>query len=115
MKNMKKMIALLLAMTMVMAMGMTVFAAKTVEVGDGNGSITLENGTTGQKYQLYKVFDATYSGTNVSYTFTKTDANAEFYTALTASTSPFTVTETATANKYQVIKKDGVTDADLIT
>ena len=115
MKNMKKMIALLLAMTMVMAMGMTVFAAKTVEVGDGNGSITLENGTTGQKYQLYKVFDATYSGTNVSYTFTKTDANAEFYTALTASTSPFTVTATATENKYQVVKKDGVADADLIT
>ena len=115
MKKMKNMIALLLAFTMVMAMGMTAFAAKTVNVGTGTGSITLENGTTGEKYQLYKVFDATYSGDNVAYTFTKTDANAAFYALLTADASPFTLTATATENEYTVVKKDTASDAVILS
>ena len=120
MKMMKKMMALALAMVMVLAMSLPVFAAKTVNVGTGTGSITLQNGTTGETYQLYKIFDATYSGTGasaaVSYTFTKTTANEAFYTALTASDSPFTLTETATTGVYSVVRKATATDdAALLT
>ena len=115
MKHIKKVITLLLAAVMVFAMSATVFAAKTVDVGTGFGSITLQNGTTGEKYQLYKVFDATYSGDNVAYTFTKTTANTEFYNLLTATGSPFTLTATATENKYTVTRKSDVNDEALLT
>ncbi len=115
MKHIKKVITLLLAAVMVFAMSATVFAAKTVDVGTGTGSITLQNGTTGEKYQLYKVFDATYSGDNVAYTFTKTDDNTEFFNALNRADSPFTLTATATENKYTVIKKDSATNDAVLT
>lgn len=115
MKHIKKVITLLLAAVMVFAMSATVFAAKTVDVGTGFGSITLQNGTTGEKYQLYKVFDATYSGENVAYTFTKTTANTDFYNLLTAAGSPFTLKETATANKYTVTKKADATNDAILT
>lgn len=112
------MMALIIAVAMVMAMALPVFAAKTVNVGTGTGSITLDNGTTGETYQLYKIFDATYSGTGasaaVSYTFTKTTANEAFYTALTASDSPFTLTETATTGVYSVVRKATATDDDAL-
>ena len=65
MKNMKKIIALLLATIMVMAMGISVFAA-------GTGSITItppdnvdEDATI--TYKVYKVFDADGNGTAISY------------------------------------------------
>ena len=120
MKKFSKILSVALLVALVLSLGITsAFAAKQVDVGTGTGSITLQNGTTGEKYQLYKVFDGTFSGTGdnqaVAYTFTKTNANVEFFTALNANTSPFTLTETATANVYTVVKKTtGVTDADLL-
>jgi LPXTG-motif cell wall-anchored protein len=63
MKNIRKMMALALAMVMVLAMGVTVFAApQTVHgtnVATNKGSITISNATVGKKYGLYKLFDAT--------------------------------------------------------
>ena len=63
MKNTKKLIALLLAFTMVMAMGTTAFAAPQVVHGTteatNKGSITITNATVGKKYGIYKLFDAT--------------------------------------------------------
>ena len=67
---MKKILALVIACVMVIALGTTVMAA-------GSGSITVKNATKGYTYTAYKILDATYQGTGdtakVSYT-TKTPA-----------------------------------------
>ena len=80
MKNMKKIIALLLATVMVMAMGISVFAA-------GTGSITITppddvDTDVAITYNIYKVFDADASadGSKISYKLVngKTTAPAGF-------------------------------------
>ena len=80
MKNMKKIVALLLATVMVMAMSMSVFAA-------GTGSITITppedvDADVAITYNIYKVFDADASadGTKISYKLVegKTEAPAGF-------------------------------------
>ena len=53
MKNSKKVLALLMALVMTLALCVTAFAA-------GSGSITVENATPEKVYTAYKVFDATY-------------------------------------------------------
>ena len=63
MKNMKKIFALLIAMVLVLGMGATALAEEPT-----TGSITIKNATKGYAYNAYKVFDATYNGTAVSYT-----------------------------------------------
>lgn len=89
MKTMKKLLAVILAMTLTMAMGICA-SATAPGGGDGDdtnaapkGSITVTNAIVGETYTLYKVFDATVSGervdegTGISYTstwFTKTMA-----------------------------------------
>lgn len=78
-----------------MALGMTV----TCVFAAGEGSITVSNTTTGKTYTAYKVFDAAYNGTDVSYTYD--GSNAEFLAALQAATTLFTVTE-ITSRIYNV-------------
>ena len=87
MKNMKKIVALLLATVMVMAMSMSVFAA-------GTGSITITppedvDADVAITYNIYKVFDADASadGTKISYKLVegKTEAPAGFTVEATAS------------------------------
>lgn len=56
MKNLKKALAIVLALAMVMAMSLTAFAEESTATY--NGSITI-NTISGQKYKLYKLFDAT--------------------------------------------------------
>ena len=116
MKNMKKVIALLLATIMVMAMGMSVFAA-----GTGSITITPPTGTandTTNTYNIYKVFEADGDGTNISYKLVngKTTAPAGFtvdsagnvsYTG-TGTGGELTDTDIAAIAAY-------VTDADLVT
>ena len=60
MKLMKKLMVVFVALFMIMSMTRTVDAA-------GTGSITVKNATKGHTYTAYKVFDATYNGTAVSY------------------------------------------------
>ena len=85
MKSLKKMMALVIAMVMVLAMGMTVFAGgDTGDGGDGGDapaaatySITVTNDNEamsiiGKTYTAYKLFDVTYDGTNYAYSI-KTD------------------------------------------
>ena len=55
----------------------------TAAVAENEGSITIQNATAGQTYAIYKVFDATYSGTNISYTYTKTGESDALFAALT--------------------------------
>ena len=99
MKTTRKILAVVFAVVMVLVMSLPVSAA-------GNGSITVTNATTGKDYSAYKVFDLTYTGDNVAYTYTKTGASDAFYTALTTTTgenaSPFTLTPTTNADVYNV-------------
>ena len=69
MKRMKKIFALLIAMVMVLGMSTSVFAAQTHSAAytgtDGDGAtITVNNAAKGETYKVYKIFDATVTGTN---------------------------------------------------
>ena len=109
MKHAKKLASLLLALAMVLGLATTAFAA------GNDGSITISNATVGAEYAVYKVFDLTYSGNAVSYTYTKTDGSGALYTALTGEDSPFTLTASSKVNVYNVSLKDGKTAADVST
>lgn len=58
MKKMRKMIALLLAMVMVLGMSTSVFAAPDTVPTPGTGTITINNAGIGETYNVYKVLDA---------------------------------------------------------
>lgn len=108
MKTIKKAFTMLLAVVMVLSLGVTAFAAS-------DGSITITNATVGQTYEVYKLFDATYSGTNVSYTITATGSNTALITALKSDDSVFTLTASATNNSvYVVTVKEGQKESDVI-
>lgn len=99
---MKKFLSLLLALTMLLALGTT-----TAFAANNDGSITISNATTDTEYSVYKVFDLTYSGDNVSYSYTKNGDSDAFFTALQGADSPFTLTETVNSGVYSVALKDG--------
>jgi len=99
MKNMKKIVALLLATVMVMAMSITVFAA--------DGDITVNGPVKDAKYQAIKIFDATMSGDAVSYTLIDNKI-----TEVTGFNTIFATT--SAGDKTYVTKKDGVTDEAVI-
>ncbi len=73
MKKMKKMMAVLIAMVMTLAMGVTVFA-QTVEQkhpDTDNATITINNPAKGETYSIYKLFDATVNGDKIAYQSTE--------------------------------------------
>ena len=106
MKTMRKITALLLALAMIFAMTLTVSAA-------GNGTITINAATVGETYKIYKIFDATTQDDNTAYTYTKTGDTDALYAALNDAASPFTLTATADANKFNVSLKDGKIGSDV--
>ena len=105
---MKKILSLLLALTMLIALGTT-----TAFAANNDGSITITNATVDETYAVYKVFDLTYSGENVAYTYTKAGETDAFYDALVSEDSPFVLT--AAGSAYNVSLKDGKTAADITT
>lgn len=107
MKHAKKLASLLLALVMVLGLATTAFAA------GNDGTITISNATVGKTYDVYKVFDLTYVGDAVAYSYTKTGDTDALYTALTGDTSPFTLTATTTKNVYNVSLKADKTAADV--
>lgn len=66
MKKLKRMMAVLLAMVMALAMPVTVFAAE----GQGSLKVTVNANNTleGQTLNVYKLFDLSVNGTNYAYT-----------------------------------------------
>ena len=107
MKHAKKLASLLLALVMVLGLATTAFAA------GNDGTITISNATVGKTYDVYKVFDLTYEGDAVAYSYTKTGESDALYTALASNASPFTLTPTTTANVYNVALKADKTAADV--
>ena len=82
MKKMKKMMALVIAMVMCLAMGVTVFAddpTYSITVTNTNDNVTI----AGKTYTAYKLFDMTYQGT----TTTGDDTSPHAYTISTS--NPF--------------------------
>ncbi|XCP84623.1 isopeptide-forming domain-containing fimbrial protein [Roseburia hominis] len=68
MKTIKKMMALVLAMVMALAMvSMTAFAQDVDSKEGGTGSITIKNAAKGETYSAYRLFDATVGGGKVAY------------------------------------------------
>lgn len=73
---MKRFFAILLALVMVLALSLTVFAE-----GEQTGTITINPAMPGQTYSAYKLFDLTYAttsggGSTYAYTYTKGTAEA---------------------------------------
>lgn len=106
MKTMKKFFALLLAVIMLMAMGTTAFAAEP-----GTGSITINNATIGESYAGYKIFDATVAEDNIAYTI---ENNNQFYNKISASDSPFSLTQIGDTDTFTVAVKEGKSDQDVL-
>ena len=109
MKGIKKILTGIIAGAMALSMVFSAGNALDVKAA-GNGSITVSNTTKDESYALYKVFDATYEGDKVAYTYD--GSNSAFLAALQASTSPFTVSEYN--GVYSVVRKDTVTDDQVI-
>ena len=62
-KLVSRFMAVLMAMTMILSMSMTTFAAEAPK-----GTLTVNNTVEGKKLDLYQIFTATKSGDNVAYT-----------------------------------------------
>lgn len=97
---MKKFTAILLALVLVLAMSASAFAASititppTVTSGASQGDIT---------YTAYKIFDATISNSNVSYTI---DSASPYYETVKAATDYFDLTQVGSSTTYVVTVKE---------
>ena len=82
MKHTKKLFSVLLALVMVFALATTAFAQEVTVAGDGKGSITISNAAKGETYTIYKLFDATVTGTaggSIAYTGTIPDSLKTYF------------------------------------
>lgn len=71
MKTLKRLSSILLAVFMVMAMAIPAFAQEVTVGENTGGSITISNAAKGETYTIYKLFDATVTGTeggSIAYT-----------------------------------------------
>lgn len=66
-KLVSRFMAVLMAMTMILSMSMTAFAAEA-----SKGTLTVNNTVAGKTLDLYQIFTATKSGDNVAYTLNST-------------------------------------------
>ena len=106
---MKKLLSFLMATLLLVG-------ACTAAVAENDGTLTIQNATIGRTYTVYKVFDATYSGTNISYTYTKTGESDALFAALTDTEdalNPFVLTATVVENVYNVTINADATAEDI--
>ncbi len=114
MKNVKKVISVLVALVMVLGMNTMVFAASEAY------TITVNPANSGETYTAYKVFDASYAvdeqgvaTDDVSYTISESSV---WYEQVAAATDVFTLTAIPNMEgTYQVtIANDSVSGADIV-
>lgn len=102
---MKRIITFMMALALILSLSVSAFAA-------GTGSITITNAVPEKTYNLYKIFDATYKDSNVTYTIQPGD---EFFAALFGDgtgTNDYFEYHAATG---VVTRKEGKTDAELFS
>lgn len=112
MKNLKKVLSIVLAVAMVLAMGLSVFAQTETYTGSdasADGSITINNATVNQKYTIYKVFDANPSGTEGLVAYTATEAVYTWLSADSTAKDLFTFTKNVKGS-YNVEAVDDTDD-----
>ena len=111
MKKMRKLIAVVLALTVAMTMGIA--STSMVFAADGQGTLTVTNATAGQTYKAYKIFNALYdtpSDISKGVTYTVSEANKS-----KVSTTLFDVsTAKASNDEYIVTPKTTTTDAQIL-
>lgn len=100
---MKKLFAVLMALTLVLAMGTIAFAANT-------GTITINNAVDGAKYDVYKMLSFAPSNTTGDKGIYTIEAGWEAFFAAAPATDYFTVS--TSAGQTTVTLKDGVTEVD---
>lgn len=84
MKSMKNIMALMLSVIMILAMGMTAFAQTVGTAAEDTATITINNAAKGETYKVYKLFDATVTGTkdgSIAYTGTIPDSLSSYFQA----------------------------------
>ncbi len=116
MKNMKKIVSVVLAMVMVLAMGITAAAA----------TITINGGADGAEYAAYKLLDATHNGSD-KYSYTVNDKYRDVLKTVTGKTNDSDIisyiADQKTAEQtrefadsvYSQIKEDSSITADATT
>lgn len=84
MKMLKKVGMVVLALAFSMAFGATAFAQDVASGAGGNASITVNNASKGETYSVYKLFDATVTGTekgSIAYSGTIPESLEAYFTA----------------------------------
>lgn len=98
-KLVSRFMAVLMAMTMILSMSMTVFAAEAPK-----GTLTVNNTVAGKTLDLYQIFTATKNGDNVAYTLNS--AYEKFFQSKISGAS--TLTGEALSEKAYAYVKDQV-------
>ena len=107
---MKKFLAFLMVLAIVLSMSITAFAAET-------GSITITNATVDEEYAVYKIFDASISKDatgNTDAVAYSIETDSQFFNAIFGDGSTGKNFFDYNADTGAVTKKQGVNDADLI-
>lgn len=110
MKTLKRLSSILLAVFMVMAMAIPAFAQEVTVDGDGTASITISNAAKGETYTIYKLFDATVTGTkggSIAYTGDIPTGLTDYFTK----DSVGNISEKAAARNESKEMSDGLRDA----
>lgn len=107
---MKKLLSILMVLTLVLSLGVTTFAAEKT------GSITITNATIGETYTAYKIFDATItnSGTNKGVAYSIESDNQFFKLLFGADGKAANKFFIYNADTDDVTKREGVNDSELI-
>lgn len=104
MKTMQKLLSVMVALVLVLALCVTAFAADTT------GTITIDNPTADTTYTAYKIFDVRYDDAKQAYAYTIA-ANSEWYGVVNGYTG-IKLTEAATGGVYIVEKNDNFSAAE---
>ena len=101
-KLVSRLMAVLMAMTMILSMSMTVFAAEAPK-----GTLTVNNTVAGKTLDLYQIFTATKNGDNVAYTLNS--AYEKFFQSKISGASTLTG-EALSEKAYEYVKTQVGTD-----
>ena len=101
-KLVSRFMAVLMAMTMILSMSMTAFAAEAPK-----GTLTVNNTVAGKTLDLYQIFTATKSGDNVAYTLNS--AYEGFFQSKISGASTLTG-EALSEKAYEYVKTQVGTD-----